>query len=154
HYPLKRRFYERRTINDSLALLDRYPVCSSANYVMSGAGGQILDVESTPAGYATLDDAGEGFIVHSNHFLSPKFATAETLAKSIPDSCNRYSRMRELIRAEFGQLTVAHFQRFLADHDGHPTSISRHASESDRVGKSAAGLIAKPEAGRFHVCRG
>jgi isopenicillin-N N-acyltransferase-like protein len=154
HYPLKRLFYAGRTISGCLELLDRYPVCSSGNYVLAGAGGEILDVELTPEGYGTLDDGGEGFIVHANHFLSPRFATPETDAASLPDSCNRQRRLREQITAEFGDLSVPHLQRFLADHDGYPGSICRHLHESDTVGKTAASLIAEPEAGRLHVCRG
>src|SRR4029077_5939495 len=55
HYPLKRLFYEGSTLEDCRVLPDRSPVCSSGNYVLSAAGGRILDVELTPEGYATLE---------------------------------------------------------------------------------------------------
>jgi isopenicillin-N N-acyltransferase-like protein len=68
--------------------------------------------------------------------------------------------MRELLSGKFGHLTVDDLKRFLADHQGYPTSICRHphsgpdhASVSAR-GRTTASLIAEPAASRLHVSRG
>ena len=153
HYPVKRKMLEQETVAQVLRVLDTHPVCSSGNYVVTGADGTIEDVELTPEGYAALGDAGEGFIVHSNHFLSSRFRSQETDAASTPSSFPRYERIRQLILAQYGQLTVEIMQRIMSDHENQPLSICRHPQVGDS-GKTVACLIAEPEQGRFHVCRG
>jgi isopenicillin-N N-acyltransferase-like protein len=130
--------------------LERLPVCSSGNYVLTGGCGGLIDVELTPEGYATLDDAGEGFIVHTNHFLSSRFATPETHAQSLKDSFPRLRQFRQFVTEHAGQITVSLLQQFLADHDNYPTSICRH-SEDGETSKTVATLIAEPKSGQFHV---
>jgi isopenicillin-N N-acyltransferase-like protein len=161
HYPVKRKILEQTTVAEVLQVLDTHPVCSSGNYVVTGGCGTIEDVELTPAGYATLGDHGEGFIVHTNHFLSRRFRTEQTDAASLKDSFPRWERIRELVQEAYGRLTVETMQRILSDHANHPTSICRHSparslatSATDNVGKTVASLIAEPGRGRFHVCRG
>ena len=150
HYPVKRELLRQRTVAECLDVLDRMPVCSSGNYVLTGGCGTIIDVELTPEGYGTLDDAGEGFIVHTNHFLSPRFATVETDTKSLKDSFPRLSRFRQLVQEHAGGITVERLQQFLADHDNHPTSVCRHGGDGE-TSKTVASLVAEPASGKFHV---
>src|SRR5262249_19342036 len=136
------------------------PVCSSGNYVLCDGKGRIADVELTPEGYALLEDQGEGFIAHSNHFVCGPYACAANDAVSVPDSFPRLARMRELLAARFGHLTVEDLKRFLSDHAGAPTSICRHSHDGpdhpsvSARGRTTASLIAEPAAGRLHVSRG
>jgi isopenicillin-N N-acyltransferase-like protein len=150
HYPVKRELLRQQTVAECLDVLERLPVCSSGNYVLTGGCGGLIDVELTPEGYATLDDAGEGFIVHTNHFLSSRFATPETHAQSLKDSFPRLRRFRQFVTEHAGQITVSLLQQFLADHDNYPTSICRH-SEDGETSKTVATLIAEPKSGQFHV---
>jgi isopenicillin-N N-acyltransferase-like protein len=160
HYPVKRRMLEQQSLGDILALLRRMPVCSSGNYVFCDGSGRIADIELTPEGFGLLEEPPEGFLAHSNHFVCGPYADPTTDAASLPDSFPRLARMRQLLATRFGRLTVADLQRFLADHDGQPTSICRHphdgpdhASVSAR-GRTIASLIAEPAAGRLHVSAG
>ena len=160
HYPLKRLMLEQRSLDDVLGLLRRVPVCSSGNYVLSDGAGGIADVELTPEGFALLEDQGEGFIAHSNHFVCGRFACPATDRASVPDTFPRLTRMRELLGARFSHLTVEDLKRALADHEGYPTSICRHPhsgpdhpSVSAR-GRTTASLIAEPGLGCLHVSRG
>jgi isopenicillin-N N-acyltransferase-like protein len=138
----------------------RVPVCSSGNYVLCDAEGTLLDVELTPEGPRLLGDAGEGFIAHSNHFLCRPFACAENERQGLPDSPARLARLRRLIAAKFGSITVDDVQDMLRDHEGHPASICRHPHDGPdfamlpSAGKTVAALIAEPQRGVFHVCRG
>jgi isopenicillin-N N-acyltransferase like protein len=154
HYPVKRRMLEQTTVAEVLAVLDTHPVCSSGNYVLTGGCGTIADAEVTPEGYALLGDAGQGFIVHTNHFLSARFRTAATDAASLPDSFPRYDRIAALVREAYGRITVETMRGILGDHHNHPRGICRHPADGDRTGKTVAALIAEPERGRFHVSRG
>jgi isopenicillin-N N-acyltransferase-like protein len=160
HYPVKRLMLEQRSLDDVLALLRRVPVCSCGNYVLCDGTRRIADVELTPAGLGLLHDGGEGFLAHSNHFVCGPYACPATDAASVPDSFPRLARMRALLAGHRGRLTVEDLRRFLADHEGHPTSICRHPhggpdhpSVSAR-GRTIASLIAEPAAGRLHVSRG
>jgi isopenicillin-N N-acyltransferase-like protein len=160
HYPVKRLMLEQQSLDDVLALLRRVPVCSSGNYVLCDGAGRIADAELTPEGFALLEDEGEGFLAHSNHFVCRPYASPASDAASVPDSFGRLARMRELLAGQFGRLTVEDLKRFLADHEGQPTSICRHPhggpdhpSVSAR-GRTTASLIAEPMAGRLHVSRG
>jgi isopenicillin-N N-acyltransferase-like protein len=160
HYPVKRRMLEQRSLDDVLGLLGQMPVCSNGNYVLCDGAGHIADVELTTEGFAIHEDPPDGFIAHSNHFVCAPHASPAADAASVPDSFPRLARMRSLIAGRFGGITIEDLKRFLADHDGQPTSICRHphagpdhASVSARS-RTAASLIAEPAAGRLHVARG
>jgi isopenicillin-N N-acyltransferase-like protein len=160
HYPLKRLMLERHNLAGVLDLLGETPVCSSGNYVVGDAAGRIADVELRPDGFEVIEDDGTGYLVHTNHFLCGIQANRVNHEASLPDSFPRLQRMRQLLAAKAGSLTVADLRLILADHDGHPTSICRHPhTGSDHPSLSARGqtiasLIAEPAAGRLHVAAG
>ena len=160
HYPLKRMILECRTMAEVLRLMREMPVCSNGNYVLCDGAGEILDVELTSAGPQLIEDSGEGFLVHSNHYVCAAHACPENFAQSLPDSFPRLDRLRELIRSRFGRLTVADLQEFLRDHSGYPVGICRHPHDGfgnpmlPASGKTVAALIAEPAQGRLHVVRG
>jgi isopenicillin-N N-acyltransferase-like protein len=136
------------------------PVCSNGNYVLCDGAGNLCDVELTSDGPRFVDEAGAGFLAHSNHYLCAPFACRENFDQSLPDSFPRLERMQQLIREKFGSLTVADMQAALSDHAGHPIGICRHphAGHGDAIlpssGKTVAALIAEPARGRLHVARG
>jgi len=158
HYPLKRMMLEQRTVGEVLTLLDRYPVASSGNYVLRGGCGNYCNVEVTPDGYATNCPGEEGFVAHSNHFLCSPWACPENYESSLKDSFPRLHRMHSLIQNRFGQIGVDDVIEFLSDHENEPTSICRHTHEHNDhpggAGKTVCALIAEPEGGRMHVCKG
>jgi isopenicillin-N N-acyltransferase-like protein len=141
-------------------LLRSVSVCSSGNYVLCDGAGRIADVELTPDGFTVTEDSGAGFITHTNHFLCAPHDCAANRDASVPDSFPRLQRMRALIAAKFGSITVDDMKSFLADHAGQPTSICRHPHDGpdhpsvSARGRTVASLIAEPAAGRLHVSRG
>jgi isopenicillin-N N-acyltransferase-like protein len=160
HYPVKRLMLEQPDVPAVLDVVARVPVCSSGNYVLCDGGGAIADVELTPEGFTVLEDEGAGFLVHTNHFLRAPHACARADAASVPDSFPRLERIRELMAAHAGTLTVEDLRGVLADHAGYPTSICRHphgGADHPSVparGRTAASLIAEPAKGTLHVSRG
>ena len=150
HYPVKRLMLECAAVEQIVGLLDRIPLASNGNYVLCDGAGRILDIEATTAGPRILRDGGAGFLAHTNHFLTPEFATKENFDKSWKDSFPRLDRMNALVRARFGALTVSDLKTFLSDHSGHPTGICRHDGDS----RTVAGIIAEPAARRMHVAAG
>jgi len=165
HYPVKRMMLEQRTVDDVVSLLGRVPVCSNGNYVLCDGAGRILDVELTSDGPEFLDDAGTGFIAHSNHFLCAPHNCPENHAQGLADSFPRLERMRALIGEKFGSLTADDMKAALCDHAGYPASICRHPHEASRgergestllgpTGKTVAALVAEPSRGVLHAARG
>lgn len=160
HYPLKRKILEQRNMTAVRRLMTDFKVCSNGNYVLSDGAGEILDVELTSDGPYFVEDDGSGFIAHSNHFVCSAHACQANFDQSLPDSFPRLNRMRELIAAKFGTITVEDLKLILADHDGHPTSICRHphagasAAILPNTGHTVAAMIAEPQHGRFHIACG
>jgi protein-tyrosine-phosphatase/predicted choloylglycine hydrolase len=160
HYPIKRMMLERQTLPEVFDLLGSVPVCSSGNYVLCDGAGRISDVELTPEGFSVIEDAGAGFITHTNHFLCGPHSCADNHNASVPDSFPRLERMRELVAGKFGSISVDDMKSFLADHAGLPTSICRHPHDGpdhpsvSARGRTVAALIAEPATGLLHVSRG
>jgi isopenicillin-N N-acyltransferase like protein len=155
HYPVKRMILESSSVDAALGLFQKIPLASNKNYVMCDGSGAILDVETTTAGPEVLRDEGAGFLAHSNHFVCSKYANKERPDALLPDSRKRFARIHELIRADFGSLTVDRMKAHLGDHSGHPTSICRHA-EAPATGtmRTVASMIAEPATRRMHVALG
>jgi isopenicillin-N N-acyltransferase like protein len=150
HYPVERMMYECRSLEEVFALLRKMPVEYNVNYLLADGKGNIADVESTTEGPQILHDQGAGYLVHTNHFLSDRFATAANFKQSLPDSFPRLERIRSLVQSRYGSITVDDIQQFLSDHSGYPTSICRH----DKGMRTVASLIAEPEKGAMHVAVG
>ena len=107
HYPLKRVLLEQESVEGCLGVFDRAPLASCGNYVLADGRGRIVDVEFTPDGYAVLEP-DEGLLVHANHFRSDRFRPQERLLESLPDSAPRTARLRALLGAQRGQITLRH----------------------------------------------
>jgi isopenicillin-N N-acyltransferase-like protein len=150
HYPVKRMMLECGSLERAADLLRRVPINSNGNYVLCDGKGSILDVEATTAGPEIIHDGGSGFVVHTNHFLCPRYARKENYVQSWPDSFPRFERMNQLIRSKYGALTLADIQSFLRDHSGNPTGICRHDGNS----RTVASLIAEPARRTLHVAAG
>lgn len=149
HYPLKRVMLEKPTAEKCVELLRQHRACSSANVVLCDGQGGIADVEVRPEGIAIFSDDHPQWLVHTNHYLTPKFARHET--GFLPDSRPRLERMRDLIRAHWGRITVDTMKAILADHAGDPGGICRHGEKRMH---SISGYIAEPARGVLHVRRG
>src|SRR5262249_55645259 len=141
-------------------LLREVPVCSNGNYVLCDGNGAIADIELTTAGPIELTDDGGGVIAHSNHYLCGAHACAENFSRSLADSFPRLERMRQMLDAHRGRVSVHDLKGILSDHAGHPVSICRHPHDGpdDPVlparGRTVASLIAEPDRGRLYVARG
>lgn len=160
HYPLKRMILEQTDLAAVRRLMTDFEVCSNGNYMLCDGSDEILDVELTSDGPNFVDDKGEGFIAHSNHYVCSAHACQVNFDQSLPDSFPRLNRMRQLIAEQFGGITVESMQKILADHDGHPTSICRHPHDGPgaailpNTGHTVAAIVAEPQRGRFHIACG
>lgn len=160
HYPLKRLILEQSSMEEVLAKMRDFPVCSNGNYMLCDGEKRILDVELTSDGPFPIEDSGEGFLVHTNHYLCTEHACQANFEVSLPDSFPRLDRMRSLIRGKFGSITAEDLKQFVSDHDGAPVSICRHPHDGygDAIlpasGHTVAAMIAEPASGGFHLAAG
>ncbi|MBT3342508.1 MAG: hypothetical protein HN712_13915 [Gemmatimonadetes bacterium] len=149
HYPLKRRCFEMRTVDECIQVLQQHRACSAGNMVLCDGEGQIADVEIRPEGIAVFDDVRACQRLHTNHYVSGDFSHHED--GNTPDSVPRLDRIRTLVQDTWGEITVDRMKHILADHSGDPGGICRHGA---RGSWSVAGYIADPGAGVLHVRRG
>lgn len=149
HYPLKRMVLEQRDVGDCITLFRQNKVCSAANTLLADGNGQVANLEIRPEGLALYPGEHPDAIVHTNHYLSREFHSLET--GSLPDSFSRHKRMSELVRQNWGRITVETLQAMLADHENDPAAICRHG---ERGWHSMSGHIAEPQKGLMHIRRG
>ena len=157
HYPLKRLILECRTFDEILPLFQRVPLWANGNYVLCDETGRILDVEATTAGAEVISDQGAGFLAHSNHFLSERYATDANHELSAPDSFDRLRRITELIKSRLGEATLDEAKTWLRTSDRHTGGICRVAKTPDSsdgwtiAGITVASIIAQPAERKLHV---
>lgn len=149
HYLMKRAFLETSSVDHCVQLAQATGVCSSCNYIVSDGEGSIADMEVTPMGVEILGRDSE-WLVHANHFCGRRWAAADALRPSMPDSPLRQRRLEHLIAGSVGRLTVADVKRAFADHHDAPHSICRH----QETVRTIAAIIHEPEAGLMHVAPG
>lgn len=149
HYPLKRVMLEQQRADDCVALLEQHHTCSAANALIADGEGAVRDVEIRPDAIRVFRDDRPDWVIHANHYLTTDFTRYET--NSLPDSCDRLARMRDLVQDHWGTITVETMQMLMADHAGDPAGICRHG---DRDMHSISGYIAEPTTRLLHVRRG
>ena len=150
HYMLSRMMLEKRNVGEVIDLYRIHRACSGANKVICDGEGEIASVEVRPEGIALFEDDHPDWLVHTNHYLTREF-TRHNTRERLRDSPARLERMRSLVKAEWGGVTVDALKRMLGDHDGDPAGICRHGMRSMY---SISGYIAEPEKNILHVRRG
>ena len=149
-YVYERMMLECSSLEQAIDVLRKLPLASNENFMMCDGKGNIADVEATSAGPEIIRDQGAGYLVHTNHFLCQRYATAENLKRSLADSFPRLARLDALIKARYGSIKVDDVKQFLSDHSGQPTSICRHETRMITV----ASMISEPVRRRMHVALG
>jgi len=128
------------------------------------ASGELYSVEGSATDFEALH-ATEGYLVHTNHYLSERMRQYETLfrgrASNAPaegvGSLLRYNRARRLLRAELGSVTQDTLVRILSDHFNYPNSICNHEDRSlpqHERWKTLFSVIMDPCSLRMMVCPG
>lgn len=94
------------------------------SYLLADHHGELCNVEASATAHAvTMADGG--WVVHTNHYLSPKMQALEQPGV-YAGSHVRLGRARRLLRARLGAVTVGDLQAILRDHVNHPNSICGH----------------------------
>ena len=99
------------------------------SYLLADANGELYSVETA----ATTHDivyGEDGWLVHTNHYLSPKMQDLEEPG-TYSSSYVRLNRARRLLRAQLGEVTIESLQGLLRDHVNCPDSICMHEDPED-----------------------
>ena len=97
----------------------------SYNNIVCDTNGEMYSME----GSATTFDAlygHDGYLVHTNHYLSPRMWRFEEDMHTRMSSIIRYNRASKLFKKHLGQVDLSTFKDVFSDHVGHPESICRH----------------------------
>jgi isopenicillin-N N-acyltransferase-like protein len=97
----------------------------SFNNIICDSNGEIYSMEGSATTFDALY-AEQGWLVHTNHYLSPKMWKFEADMHTRYSSILRYNRATRLFRKELGKVDLSTFRRILSDHVGYPESICRH----------------------------
>lgn len=138
-----RALHDATSISDGLARLQRAPRASSANYVLAQRDGLTLDVEAMPGDFSGLFvlQPDDGLLVHTNHFLSPRFAGRDVGLWLMPDSPFRLQSALAHLRPRMGDLSPATLQEALCLHAGHPVGVCSHPREDIEVAEQEATVV-------------
>ena len=98
---------------------------SNYNQVITDANGEIYSIEGSATDYEALY-AADGYLVHTNHYVSPRMRKFEFDPNSISGSLVRYNRGMRLLKNSRGAINVEKLKQFLTDHVNHPYGICRH----------------------------
>ncbi len=94
------------------------------NYMLADRNGEIFSVESSATDHDILY-AHDGWLVHTNHYLSLKMRRIEQ--PGVYASSNfRLRRAERLLRRQVGEIAAASLQAILRDHASYPDSICNH----------------------------
>ncbi len=133
---LLRKMLDSETLGDAVQSIATARRASSGNFLIGTEDGEIINIESTPSDFGVLY-AEEGYIAHTNHFLSMNLVCRENdFGKVIlPDTFHRLGRINVLLSSTSGNINFDQCQTFLADHLNRPDSICRHEDAFDPEGK-------------------
>jgi isopenicillin-N N-acyltransferase-like protein len=108
----------------------RVPRGGAANILLAHAEGEILDLELTATDADFLYGA-EGWLVHANHYESPRLRAGDTGLTTSMSTLARAARARRLLRAHLGHVSLETYQTILSDHAYGTYAICRHADPGE-----------------------
>jgi isopenicillin-N N-acyltransferase-like protein len=128
YHVLLRAILDAETLSDAYAVLQSGFRSSSANYLVAHRDGLAVDVEAAPGDFSRLHllFPEDGVLLHTNHFLSPRFDGKDVSLWVMPDSPFRLERLREAVARAGGPIGLEVLRRVLADHANHPLGVCCH----------------------------
>ncbi len=132
-----RRILASKCVGDAITAAFPDRRASSYNHNICHSSGEMVSIEGSATDFSVIY-AEDGWLVHTNHYLTDRMAKHETVFTS-PSGCSpgnapstilRYNRARRLLKQSLGEVTVEVLKSIMNDHFNHPQSICCHADES------------------------
>src|SRR5262249_53877456 len=123
-----RAILDCETVSDALTALQSGERSSAANYLIAHRDGSVVNVEAAPGDFSQLFllFPEDGVVLHSNHFLSPRFGGKDVSVWVMPDSPLRLQRIRAGLGGPGGPPTLDPSRALLADHANYPSGLCCH----------------------------
>ena len=125
YHVLLRAILDSETVSAALSALQAAPRASAANYLIAHRDGSAVDAEAAPGDFSRLFlllPGRDGVLVHTNHFLSPRFDGRDVSVWAMPDSPVRLQRLQAGLSARPGR-SLADFRALLTDHANYPSAV-------------------------------
>lgn len=123
---MRRRVLQSTALGAAVQSVYQTPRMFSNNLMISQAGGEAIDLETTPDEIFWIVPE-RGLLTHSNHFTSipARCKVVDTGLRTNGDSLYRDRRVRSVLEAEWGRITVDTFKQAFQDRYGHPRAVCR-----------------------------
>ena len=150
-----RHVLEAPTADEAFRRAAAMPVAAPACLTVTSRDGRSIGFELDPDGVEELRPEA-GVFVHTNHFVSARYRSAEAPSGS---TVPRLERLSALLRGRPG-LTAADAEAFLCDHENGPWSICSHPAPDtpperlSEAGSTNYAFVADLTAGRFRFVMG
>jgi len=132
-----RRILASRSMGEAFSAAFPEKRASSYNHNICHKSGEIFSIEASATDFHIIAGT-EGWLVHTNHYLSDAMKKHETVFTSpsgrspgtAPSTLLRYHRARRLLRASLGDVSIGTLKSIMEDHFNHPRSICCHVDEN------------------------
>lgn len=144
------------SVAEAIGRASRLAFGASSNVLCADATGDTAALEFSPRGLHVVRGAG-ATLCHTNHFLAPGAASAESALAPSLSSVPRLDRAEAIAAALPRPIGIADLQRLLRDESDGFLSICRRpdpALAAEVRLESVASVIMEPAASRIHVAPG
>lgn len=120
------------TISDAISRINGFPNACAGNFLIASRSGEAINLEKSPVDFEAIYPTS-GILVHSNHFLTDRLKSADTVRFLAHDSFLRYGIAQKILDAKKGRINQETIQSILKNHKDYPDSICRHEDSKDPV---------------------
>ncbi len=153
-HAILRRVLTSATLDEAVAAITDAPRASSANYMVSSAEGEAVNLEVGPGGPETAHVTRGPCLAHANHFLWDERPFKDLGRIDGDDSLRRQSVAERSIDGGASRGAV---EALLRDHEGLPDSVCSHEDPSlprEEDYATIASLVMTPHRGEIAVTEG
>jgi isopenicillin-N N-acyltransferase-like protein len=118
-----------RTIGEAIRACVPKLRAGGYGYLLADPNGELYSVETSATTHDLLYGE-QGWLAHTNHYLSPKMQDLEEPG-TYSSSHVRLNRARRLLQTQLGHVTAESLQALLRDHVNQPDSICMHEDPAD-----------------------
>lgn len=126
HIMSRRLLQFANSFDAAIAIIKKFGLASSINYLLADKSGKFADLECSPLGHFLISPQ-KGYVAHANHFYA-QGRPVELVDHPAADSAKRLSRMQELTERDLQLGKQASFDSLrtrLSDEEGSPPAICR-----------------------------
>ncbi len=114
---------------DAVILINKSYRSSSANYLLADKYGMSIDVEAMTGGWKEIDyllSSSTDVLIHTNHFLSPRFTEFDISPGWIPSTLFRLQRLLRNVEMEKDVANPEFWKEILCSHLSMPHGVCTH----------------------------